>query len=83
MVLQMDKSAGELDQRFVENVALTLRPEPDVLENIVRDIIFLRVEETEIFEVARMEAADGVHARHARGDALVLAHGDQAASSAA
>ncbi len=83
VVLQVDEAAGELDERFVKDVALAVRSEPDVLEDIVRGVILLRVEKTEVFEVARMKSAEGINARHLRGDALVLAHGGQAASSAA
>lgn len=83
MVLQVDEAPGELDEGFVEYVAFPVRSEPDVLEHIVRRVIFLRVEEAEVFEVTRMESPDGIHARHPRGDAVVFAHGDQAASSAA
>ena len=83
VVLQVDEAAGELDERFVKDVALSVRPESDVFEDIVGRVILLRVEEAEVFEVARMESAVCLHARHARGNALMLAHGDQAASSAA
>lgn len=83
MMLQMDESPGELDQCLVEDIVLSMRTQPDVFEDIVGGIVFLRVEEPEVFEVARMESGGAIHPRHARGDALVFAHGDQAASSAA
>jgi len=83
MVLQMHEATGELDERLVEDVAFTVRSQPDVFEDIMGGVILLRVEETEVFEITRMESAGRVHIRHARGDAVVLAHGDQAASSAA
>jgi hypothetical protein len=48
MVLEMDKPAGELDERFVKGVMSAIRPEPDMLENVVRLVVALRVEEPEI-----------------------------------
>jgi hypothetical protein len=83
MMLQVDEATGKLDKGFVKDIALAGRTEPDMLEDIVGFVIFLRIEESEVFEVARMESSGRVHVRHAGGNALVLTHGDQAASSAA
>jgi hypothetical protein len=83
VVLQVNVAAGELDEGLVKNMALALGVEPKVLEHVVRLVIFLRVEETEVIQVAGMEAALMAPPRHAGGDARVFAHADQAASRAA
>ena len=75
MVLEMDEPAGELDERFVKDVMSAIRPEPDVLENVVGLVVALRVEEPEIPEVARMPAAGGLLPGDLCGDAVVFAHG--------
>ena len=74
MMLQMDETAGELDEGFVKNIALALGIEPDVLEDIMGLVIFLRIEETEVFEVAGMPRGIGLLARETCGDLVVLAH---------
>lgn len=75
VVLQVDVGAGELDERFVVGVERSFRPEPDVLEDVVGGIVLLRVEEAEIFDVARMPTAVGGDSGEARGELFVFAHG--------
>ena len=75
VVLQMDEATGELDERFVKDVALSVRSEPDVFEDIVRGVIFLRVEEPEVFHIAGMKLARVFLTGYPRGDLVVLAHG--------
>jgi hypothetical protein len=54
MMLQMHIAARELDQRFVKKITLSIRPEPDVLEHIMRRVILLYIEQPEILKIARM-----------------------------
>jgi hypothetical protein len=54
LMLQMHIPTRELDQRFVKKITLAPRPQPDVLEHIMRLVILLRIEQPEILEVARM-----------------------------
>ena len=54
MVLQMDEAAGELDECFVKDKVLAFGIEPDVLKNVVRGVVVLRVEKPEVFEITRM-----------------------------
>ena len=75
MMLQMDEAAGELDEGFVKDVAFAVRTEPDVLEDVVRGVVAPRVEEPEVFEVARMPASARLEAGDLRGDLVVFAHG--------
>lgn len=77
MVLQVDEAAGELDEGFVKNMAPAVRSEPDMLEDIVRGVIFPIVEQAEVFEVARMPRGIRFPAGELRGDFVVLAHGSR------
>jgi len=74
LVLQVDVGAGELDEGFVVSVESAVRAEPDVLQNVVGGVIFLRVEEAEILHVAGVPAAAG-ESGNLRGDLFVFAHG--------
>ena len=78
MVLQMHVAAGELDERFVKDVALAARSEPDVLQDIMRLEILLFVEEAEVFEITRVESVRGRLCSHTRCNALVFSHHGQA-----
>jgi len=75
MMLQVDEAAGELDEGFIVSVEGAVRAEPDVLQNVVGGVVFLRVEEPEVFEITRVPSAGGVAAGDLRGDLLVFAHG--------
>ena len=75
VVLQVDVGAGELDERFVVGVERSFRSEPDMLEDVVGGVVLLRVEEAEIFDVARMPTAVGGYSGEARGEFFVFAHG--------
>jgi hypothetical protein len=77
MVLEVDEAAGELDEGFVENVLLAVGAKPDVFEDVVCGVVFARVEEAEVFQVAGVPRGGGVGGMsgEARGDLVVFAHG--------
>ena len=52
--LQMDKTSGQLDEPLVIRIIIRLPPipQPEMLQNVVRLIIALRVEALEITEIA-------------------------------
>ena len=83
VVLQMHVAASELDEGFVEDMALALGIEPDVFEHVVGLVIFLHIEEAEVFEVAGVVSALVSLPRHARADGTGGAPDAGAASSAA
>jgi len=75
VMLQMHVRTGELDEGLVEDILLAIRPEPDVLEDIVRGVVFLPVEEPEVFKVAGVPGRVASPSGHPRGNPLVFTHG--------
>ena len=56
--LQMDKTSGQLDEPLVIGIIIRLPaiPQPEMLQNVVRLVIALRVEALEITEIAPVES---------------------------
>jgi len=73
LFFEMNKSAGELDEAFVEGVVTVLTAlEREMLEDIVGLVVFLRVEAGEVAEVAgvvsrAVQAEGGDKGLHAFG----------------
>lgn len=76
VVLEVDVGAGELNEGFVVGVGCAGRSQPDVLEDIVGGVIFVRVEEVEVFHVAGVKsgAAGGAEGADFLRDFCVFAH---------
>lgn len=62
VVLEVDVGAGELNEGFVVGVGCAGRSQPDVLEDIVGGVIFVRVEEAKVFHVAGVKSGAAVGA---------------------
>ena len=75
VMLQVHVGAGKLDEGFVIKILCPLRPQPDVLEDIVSLVIRLPVEELEIFQVAGVPRRAAFPSGHPRRNPFVFTHG--------